>query len=400
MTSTTGTVPVVDFDHHSESFASDLNGAIRRIQEHPIAYTESNGGHYIVTSHALARQILTDTDTFSSARTEDGGGGLFIPSFPVPIPGGALLPAESDPPFHTKLRKVLGPYFSRRAFDAMRPQVQRIVTDAIDRIIEMGDFDVVYDIGHEVGPRTMMTYLGFPLERRDMFIDKIRTGYMRKPEDTDVSDMLELAGEVFGVVNAKKEHPGDDVASWLIHQEEVSLSDVELVSNLVTLLFGGFETTESLIANILVHLEADRALRRRLIDDPALIPGAIDEFLRVITPETTTTRRVTRDVELAGAQLKEGALILLVLTACNHDDAVFDNPEVIDPERDCRQSLAFGHGVHTCIGKVISKIETEMLLEQILARLPDYSLHMDRARRFPDLAAANGWLTIPASTNL
>lgn len=399
MTAATRSVPVIDFDHHSEEFARDLEGRARNLLEHPIAYTESNGGHYVVSSHELVREVLLDTDTYSSARTTDGAGGLFIPSFPIPLPGGALLPAESDPPRHTDLRKILNPFFSRSACEAMRPQIDAIVSGAIDNIMEKGDFDVVYDLGHVVGPTTMMTYLGFPLELRDRFIDSIRTGYMRKPGDDDVSDLLELAGMVYGVINDKRANPTDDVASQLIHHDEANFSDVELVSLLVTLLFGGFETTESLIANTLIHLDNDRALRQRLIDDPSLIPGAVDEFLRVITPETTTARRVTHDVELGGVALKEGEFILLVLTSANHDDAVFDEPVTIDPGRKVSQSMAFGFGVHRCIGAIITKIESVAILEQLLARIPDYSLHMDRAKRFPDLSAANGWLNIPASTN-
>lgn len=400
MTATTRSVPVIDFDHHSEQFARDLEGRARNLLDHPIAYTESNGGHYVVASHELVRQVLLDPGTYASGRTADGAGGLFIPSFPIPLPGGALLPAESDPPRHTDLRKILNPFFTRSACDAMRSQIEAIVAKAIDDIVAKGEFDVVYDLGHVVGPTTMMTYLGFPLELRDRFIDAIRTGYMRKPGDDDVSDLLELATMVFGVVNDKRTNPTDDVASKLIHHDEANFSDVELVSLLVTLLFGGFETTESLIANTLIHLDNDRALRQRLIDDPSLIPGAVDEFLRVITPETTTARRVTRDVELGGVQLKEGEFLLLVLTAANHDDAVFEAPVTIDPNRKLSQSMAFGFGVHRCIGAIITKIESVAILEQFLPRIPDYSLHMDRAKRFPDLSAANGWLNIPASTNL
>jgi cytochrome P450 len=400
MTTATRSVPVIDFDHHSEQFARDLEGRARNLLAHPIAYTESNGGHYVVSSHELVREVLLDTDTYSSARTTDGAGGLFIPSFPIPLPGGALLPAESDPPRHTDLRKVLNPFFTRSACEAMRTSIEAIVAGAIDEIVNKGEFDVVYDLGHVVGPTTMMSYLGFPLELRDRFIDAIRTGYMRKPGDDDVSDLLELAGMVYGVINDKRENPTDDVASKLIHDKDAGFSDVELVSLLVTLLFGGFETTESLIANTLIHLDTDRALRQRLIDDPSLIPGAVDEFLRVITPETTTARRVTRDVELGGVALKEGEFILLVLTAANHDDTVFDEPVSIDPARKLSQSMAFGFGVHRCIGAIITRIESIAILEQLLARIPDYSLHMDQAERFPDLSAANGWLNIPASTNL
>jgi cytochrome P450 len=135
MTAATRSVPVIDFDHHSEEFARDLEGRARNLLEHPIAYTESNGGHYVVTSHELVREVLLDPETYSSGRTTYGAGGLFIPSFPIPLPGGALLPAESDPPRHTDLRKILNPYFTRSACEEMRPQIDAIVAGAIDNIV-------------------------------------------------------------------------------------------------------------------------------------------------------------------------------------------------------------------------------------------------------------------------
>lgn len=392
-------VPVLDFDHHSAAFAENLEGIVREVRQCPVAYTENNGGHYIVSSHALAKQVLADPATFSSARDAEGNGGLFIPTFPIPIPGGALLPAEADPPFHTTLRRGLDIYFNRPAMEKLRPRINEVVTGVFDAIEPNAEFNVVDDIGHVVGPTMMMGYCGFPMEFKDEFIASIRTGYMRKPGDDDVSELIALAMKVIGVVQAKRAEPAEDVASYLT-RDLPDLDDVAMTSYLITLLFAGFETTEALITNSMWYLDQDRGLRERLGNDRSLIPNAIEEFLRVSTPETTTVRTVTRDVTLGEAELHAGDRVLVLLTAGNHDASVFADPDTIDITRNCGKSLAFGHGAHRCPGNHMTKLEGEIILNQMLDRIPNYSLDRANCRRFTDRAAANGWITMPAFTNL
>jgi cytochrome P450 len=385
-------VEVVDFDHHSEAFAESLETTTWRFaDEHAIAYTNSHGGYFIVAAHELAKRVLNDPEVFSSARTPDGGGGVFIPPFPVPG-----FPAESDPPAHTAIRKLLAPWFSRTAVEELRPKIEAIVSGVFDRIVANGEFDVVTDIGHVVGPTLIIDYLAFPREVREPFMNALRSGY--QPEGDDQTLMFEMAGKLMEIIAEKRVNPGDELTSHLIQSTDPKLSDLELVATLAVLMLGGIETTESLIANSFLYLEQDRELRRRLIAHPELIPQALDEFLRVATPETTTVRNATRDVELGGVAVPEGSRVLVLISSANHDARVFADPDTIDIDRKNTASLVFGHGIHRCIGAVLSKIESTIILQHALTRIPDYELDLARSKRFTDRSAANGWLTMPAST--
>jgi cytochrome P450 len=400
MTAVTPTnAPIVDFDHHSDDFAHNMESIVRDMRSCPVAYTENNGGHFVVSSHALAKRVLKDVQTFKSGREPDGSGGLFIPTFPIPFPGGALLPAECDPPQHTLLRRSLDRYFNRAATEKLRPQVEEVVTGVFDRVVTMGEFDIVEDIGHLVGPTMMMTYIGFPLEFRPTFIDAIRTGFQRKVDDDDVSFLLEMGMQAMGVVLEKRKNPGDDVASQLM-ETLPEIDDVGMLSFLILLLFAGFETTEAMITNSLWYLDHHRDIREELRNDRSLIPGALDEFLRIAAPETTTVRTVTCDVELGGVQLHAGDRVLVLLASGNLDESVFPDPDKIDIRRNCGQSLTFGHGIHHCPGNHLTKIEAEVILNQVLDRIPDYTIDREDSKRFRDRAAANGWITMPARTNL
>jgi cytochrome P450 len=391
--------PLIDFDHHSDDFAENLETIVRDIRSCPVAYTNNNGGHFIVSTHALAKRVLSDVETFKSGREPDGSGGLFIPTFPIPFPGGALLPAECDPPHHTLLRRSLDKYFNRPATEKLRPRINQVVTEVFDRVVTMGEFDVVQDIGHLVGPTMMMGYIGFPLEFRTTFIEAIRTGFQRKVDDSDVSFLTEMAMQAMGVIMEKRANPGDDVASKLM-EELPDIDDVGMLSFLILLLFAGFETTEAMITNSLWYLDEHRDLREELRNDRSLIPGALDEFLRLAAPETTTVRTVTREVELGGVRLGAGDRVLVLLASGNLDANVFPDPDRIDIRRNCGQSLTFGHGIHHCPGNHMTKIEAEVILNQVLDRIPGYSIDRENSRRFTDRAAANGWITMPARTNL
>jgi cytochrome P450 len=398
LTTSSRNCPIVDLDHHSDAFARDpIAISSELVSCCPIAYTENYGGHYIVTSHALAKQILADTETFSSARFEDGSGGTFIPSFTLPIPGACLLPAESDPPKHSQVRKALATYFNRTGIERLRTHIEGVVASALDEIERKGEFDIVADLGHVVGPSTVMSYLGLPLERRDTYIETITSGYQLKPGD-DMSALVEMATEVYGFLQERKEDPRDDVMSEFVSAGR--FADVELVSLFMTLLLGGVVTTDSLIANSLWTLDQDRRLRQRLIAHPELVPDAIDEFLRFYTPAPTVARTVMADVQVAGVQMRKGERLMVLLTAGNHDADAFSDPDAIDINRDNSQSVAFGHGPHRCMGARLSKVEVEITLTRLLERIPKYSIDRARARPFPDRSAVNAWLTMPARINL
>jgi cytochrome P450 len=391
-------VPVVDFDHHSRHFAENLTGIAYELRSCPVAYTPNNGGHYVVSSYSMAKQILSDAAHFSSARDADGIGGEFIPSFSLPLPGGlGLLPSESDAPQHTVIRRALGPWFGKAAVERMRPRIQEVVDQVFNDLVTRSGFDAITDIGHVVGPSLIIEYLGLPPERREFFINAARSGADSSGELVGLKQMIDVLQVI---VARRRGSPGDDLGSFLINSADLALSDAEAASALLTLTLGGVDTTEALVTNAIWTFSADQDLRRRLTADPSLIGQAIGEFLRYHSVSPAVARTVSEDVEIDGVRFKRGERVLVFLTAANHQEETFPRPHEIDIERDCRASLAFGFGPHRCPGERLGKVEAEMILTQLLTRIPDFTVDVSRAQPSPDRSHSNGWLSMPVITNI
>jgi cytochrome P450 len=391
-------VPLVDFDHHSDRFAEHLTEIAYELRGCPVAYTQNNGGHYVVSSHALVKQVLSDPEHFSSARDADGVGGEFIPPFSLPLPDGlGLLPAECDAPQHTQMRRSLGPWFNRTAVERLRPRIEQVVRSVFDDLVQRREFDVVTDIGHVVGPTLIIEYLGLPADRREFFINAARSGADSSGELTGLKEMIAVLAEV---VRQRRQAPTDDLGSFLVNSTDLGLSDAEAVSTLLTLTLGGVDTTEALITNSIWTLSADNRLRTHLIEDPALIPRALDELLRFHSVSPTVARTVTSDIELGGVLFRAGDRVLVFVTAANHHGDVFEGPEVLDIERNCAPSLSFGFGPHRCIGARLGKVEVEVILTQLLTRIPRFAVDVERSVPSADRSHSNGWLAMPVMTNL
>ncbi|MHB8690472.1 MAG: cytochrome P450 [Solirubrobacteraceae bacterium] len=396
---------VVDFDHHATEASRDRYTVLSRVGGNPVFYTEAHGGYWVVTTHQLTKHVLRTPEVFSSLKHPDGTGGVTIPT----APGPRLIPAEADGAYHRQLRKILTPKFNRAAAAEMRPRVERVVRQTIDQVIEKCDFDVVHDISDVIPAGVMVEYLGFPEEMRVPFIKSVQAALSVMPlagpaELADPSEELKAGIESFmyavnairEVVARRREEPMDDVVSYLAAAEQ-TLDDDELLWLTFTLFVGGAENPAAFISNAMIILAEDEALRRRLTRQPDLIPGAIDEFLRVITAGVSLARNVVQDVELGGQQLSAGDRVLLWLPAANHDIGVFSAPAVIDVERSPCPHVAFGDGPHVCVGSWLARLEFQLLFEELLKRMPDYRLHIDRAERFDDAATMYGWRTLPAT---
>jgi cytochrome P450 len=396
---------VVDFDHHASEASRDRYTVLSRVGQHPVFYTEAHGGYWVVTTHGLTKQVLRTPEVFSSLKHPDGTGGVTIPT----APGPRLIPAEADGAYHRQLRKILTPKFNRAAAAEMRPRVERVVRQTIDQVIEKRHFDVVHDISDVIPAGVMVEYLGFPEEMRVPFIKSVQAALSVMPlagpaELADPSDELKAGIESFmyavnairEVVARRREEPMDDVVSYLAAAEQ-TLDDEELLWLTFTLFVGGAENPAAFISNAMIILAEDDGLRSRLIAQPELIPGAIDEFLRVITAGVSLARNVVQDVEIGGQQLRAGDRVLLWLPAANNDAGVFSTPATIDVERSPCPHVAFGDGPHVCVGSWLARLEFQLLFEELLKRMPDYRLHIDRAERFDDAATMYGWRTLPAT---
>jgi cytochrome P450 len=408
MTTTISRCPVLAFDHHAETVSKNRPSVLEEVRQHPVFFTESHGGYWVVAAYELANQVLRDPETFSSLKREDGSGGVTIPT----APGPRILPAEADGEYHRKLKKIVLAKFDKRAIDAIRPMVERLVTDTIDRVIEKRDFDVAHDLADVIPPGVIVSYLGFSDEQRVPFIQAVQDAVScipmlgEMPADGPTPEMAaavvsfqSAVGTINELAARRRQQPADDIVSYLVAPEQ-GLSDDEVLWLVFTLILGGAENPAALIANTLLRLSEDPALRDRLIAHPELLPAAYEEFLREVTPGLSLGRNVTRDVELGGQQLRAGDRVLVWLPAANHDSAVFDAPDDLNIDRGQCRHIAFGKGPHMCPGQLVTRLEFELVLSQVLTRMPNFKVDAERAERFDDASLVYGWRTMPATTGL
>lgn len=390
--------PVANFDHHSREFAYNRSQILKQLRETtPIAYTESYGGHWVVSSHALARQVLDHPELFSSEKLPDGTLGVTIPSV-----GPRLLPAECDAPVHTKLRKLISPAYNPKSVKTLEPVIQEIVKKLVDDLVQKRDFDIVADVADVLPPLLGLKHLGFPEEQRQAMVDAVKVALSTTAgSDKAAQAFGNMCQQMMAFALSRRQSPKEDLMSVLAQSKDPELDDSELMWMGITLFVGGFKNPGAHISNMLLHLGQDRALRQRLRDDRSLIPKATEEFLRFYTAGVSVARTVTQDTELGGVSLTQGDRVLVVLPGANHDEAIFKNAETFDIDRENNaQHIAFGGGPHFCAGFRLANVMFEILLNEILDRIPDYVVHAEHAVRIEDAGIQAGYVSIPASTGL
>jgi cytochrome P450 len=395
MTQTRKACPVVHFDHRSRELSQNRERISRELRAHPICYTEAWDGFYIVTSYDLARTVFRDTTTFASTK-EPGQTGVAIPPTPVP-----LIPAELDPPEQTDIRRVLNPIFSRKAMEELRPTIMEIVDSALDDVVANGDFDIVHDLADLIPAKVIATFMGFSPDERETVVLAAQNA-MNTAQDPEraAQGFAQMRETVEDLIARRRAEPADDATSRLIHQDEYEFSADQLFWTIFTLNFGGTENVAALIENILMHLFQDSELRAQLANHPELMPEAVEEFLRFFTPGGGLARTVTRDVDLGGVSLNAGDRVLLWLPSANKDESKFSAPDDFKLGRQERTAhLSFAQGPHFCVGAEMARIEVVHLINEVLRRMPDYWIDVDRSVRFENSGNMYGWWSMPARVN-
>lgn len=400
-------IPVVEFDHHSLRAAHHRDDVLAQVRPHPVFWTESHGGYWVVTSHELVKWVLRDPATFSSLKTEEMTGGVTIPT----VIGPRLIPAEADPPYHRTLRKSLVPKFNAGAIRRLEPNLNEFISSVIEDAVEKGEFDIVADIANRIPAGSMVALLGFPDEERVPFIKSVQAAlevmpYAGDPEFAASPAMQEgLAhfGHAVEVIKSliarRRATPRDDIVSHLV-SPELGFDDDEIMWVTFTLLVGGAENPAAMIGNSLLYLSQDTALRSRLAADHSLIPAACEELLRHTSSAVSLARTVTRDIDIEGAHIKKGDRILTWLPSANRDERVFDHADTVDIERPSCPHVAFGDGPHVCIGAPLFRAWFRIMLREVLIKMPNYSVDLEHSQRFDDAATMWGWRSMPASANI
>ena len=392
------------FDHHSEHFAQHWREIYRELRGScPVAHTGAHGGFHVVTRYADVRRVMQDPETFACGRdlefdAPDGPvvtGGVTIPINPVRM--GMM---ETDPPLSQAYRRPLANLFTAKAVAAYEPRLAEIVTWTVDRVIENGRLDFVDDLANPLPALVSLDYFGLPLDKWESYATALhKAAYREKGSARAVVALVEDVREVVAARRATAGERGDVIDRLLTAEVNgAPLSEDDVVNQVFMLLNGGIDTSTALIASMFLHLGQHPEDRAALAAEPARIPAAVDEMLRYFTPGPGVARTVTTPVELGGVELRPGDRILLALGSANNDPEMFDDPDDVRLDRDnSGKHLAFGTGLHRCLGAFLAPAEMRLLLEEVLRRIPDYEIDVDAVVHYPTIPLINGWIAMPAT---
>ena len=357
-----------DWDYLDPSWINNPYPIWQDLREHcPVAHTDRYGGVYLVTRYNDIRDVAYDPARFSSRRV-------------VPREGGAQVdtpPLTYDPPEHRPMRMILVPPFTPQAVAKFEPQTRVLCNELIDRFIAQGRCDGVIDYAQNIPVGVITRMLGIPAEDGDQFrawIDKTMEG------GEDPEGMKRAAEEMFVYfakeISKRREQATDDLISFLIQARLPNgelLSDREIVSTLRLLLVAGIDTTGSSISASILHLASHPADRERLVREPELIPTAIEEFLRAYAP-VTVAREITKDTEIHGCPMRKGEMVLLPLPSANRDPEKFPDADRVLIDRKENPHVAFGLGIHRCLGSNLARMEMRIAIDELLKRIPNFRL--------------------------
>jgi cytochrome P450 len=340
-----------------------------------VTWAETYGGHWVVTGYEAVRQVGQDWRTFTSEQ------GVQHP----PIGSENTPPITVDPPLQRSYRKLLNPFFSPTLVAEMEPAVRGHVTALIDKFIESGRCDLTMDFAEPLVPLVFYTdVVHVPNNLMGSFMEKtVVQGATPREHNAAVH---EISGEL---VRARRDQPplGDVIdATFNATIDGRRLTDDEIAGVVELLILGGTDTTRNVIASALHYLSEHSATREELIQHPHRIPPAVEEFLRLFGSVQTIGRTATCDTVVGSVPIAQGSKVICALAAAGRDPSEFSSPNDLDLDRRANRHLAFGVGPHRCLGSHLARLEIQVALEEVLARLPDYRLaddwHYHRKRGF------------------
>ena len=373
----------------------------RRLREHDPVH-QSPLGFWVLTRHADVAALLRDprmsSDPRNAVRVRELQASL--PDQWREAPSMLFL----DPPDHTRLRRLVNKAFTPAAVERLRPRVEQLVGDALDRAAAAGGMDLVAELAYPL-PITIICELFAvpPADRQQFRAWSSALVYLLDP--VLATDALERAVDarqalrayVGALVAERRARRGPDLLSALVAAEDDGgrLSEQELVSMCLLLLIAGHETTVNLIANGALALLRHPDQWARLVASPALAGGAVEELLRYDSPVQLTSRSALADVEVAGRHVRQGDELLLLLGAANRDPEQFPDPDRLDLERQGVRHLAFGGGAHFCLGAPLARLEARVALAALATRLPGLRLAGEPRRR--DTITLRGLQRLPVA---
>jgi cytochrome P450 len=367
-----------DYDILDPDYVADPAAVWDDLREHcPVAHTERWGSSWLPTRYADVAAVAHDVAHFSS---RDVGVLTFTeeerPPPPINIP---LPPIDADPPLHTWTRRLLLPWFSHARVDSYEPVTRQLCNRLIDGFVDAGSADAARDYAQQIPVRVIGLVLGVPDDMADTF-----TGWVQNVLEFAHDEARSSAGRdgiaayLLGLVEERRTNPGDDLISDLLHTEVdgAPIDDLNIMGMAALTLIAGVDTTWSSIGSSMLHLATHPDDARRLVDEPELLPVAIEELLRAYSP-VTMARIAVDDVEVGGCPVRAGDKVILNFPAANRDPAMFDRPGEVILDRAENRHVAFGLGIHRCAGSNLARMELRVAIETWLRRIPSFRLAPD-----------------------
>jgi cytochrome P450 len=310
-----------------------------------------------------------------------------------------------DEPDHRRLRALVSKAFTPRFMEGLRPRVQKIADELLDRVQDQGEMDLVKDYANPLPINVISDMIGVPKSDHSkihVWSEGIANGLGLGRLDQEVTESLQAFGDyIKQLIADKREHPSDDLISQLISIEEQGdrLNEKELISLVQLLIFAGHETTSTLISTGTLMLLDHPDQLELLKADHSLVPSAVEELLRFNGPSTIAGPRYAKeDIELGGQQIKKGDILLPLLKSANRDEQPFTNSEELDITRNIKRHLAFGQGIHMCLGAPLARVEGDIAFTTLLKRMPNLRLSIPRGNvNWQFKLAAQGLASLPVS---
>ena len=287
---------------------------------------------------------------------------------------------DTDPPRHDELRKVVREHFTPKAINALEGRVRERSEALLEAFVGSGSADFASDFAWPLPAGMVSELLGFPDEDHPQLLAWFTESLRRIPGQTEIPDSAwaaakEVRGYFAATAEERRRQPRDDVMTTMVaavDDERISADD--LLGICYLLFLAGIETTAALISNALHLLTLHPDQRTKLVGDLSIMRGAVEELLRFEAPVQFIGRTATSDFELHGATIPAGGRVVLIYASANRDERKFPNPDVLDLERTPGRHLAFGEGIHHCIGAPLARLEGRIGLEVLLSRIPDYEV--------------------------
>ncbi|HSA52679.1 MAG TPA: cytochrome P450 [Yinghuangia sp.] len=392
------TVSPIYYDPFDVQIDRTVHATWRRMREEEPVYWNDRYRFYALSRFEDVWNGYHDTATFSSTH----GVQLETLDEPTAFPSVIFM----DPPEHGVMRKLVSRAFTPRRIAALNSYIETLVDRCLDPLVGSSGFDYVQQFGALVPPMVIGYMLGIPEDERDMlrrWFDEMlhrEEGQTEQMNPTSLNASLQVHAYATKLIEERRRHPGEDMISTLVDAEieednvRRRLTDDEVALFVVLLAGAGVETVARLLSWTAVTLAQHPDQRRLLVDDPSLVPGAIEEILRYEAPSPVNGRWTLRDFSAHGVDIPAGSKVLLLNGSANRDQREFTDPDIFDVRRNIQRHITFGFGAHYCLGAALARLEGCAALAGTLARFPEWEI--DESELVPvQTSTVRGFASVP-----